>query len=231
MQGHGVVQSASGLRLVTSMPALKPYFRALFRSSLAPDLELLPQVLSAMKLELDQQGVDIGELLSAPLLDWKMGDEVPPQAEKETLLSMSIMAPIATNEPVARLLLQHGAHPGKPDGRPMRYAICHKQMEVVRVMLEHGADVHISDASGSTALHDAAHSLSTDSMRLLLAAGAGPNKQAANGDTPLHILARPFAQSRPGVLPGFFVSLNAEERSAACGFACRMLFAHGADAC
>ena len=58
--------------------------------------------------------------------------------------------------------------------------------EIVKMLLEHGADVSSQDNSGGSALHVAAFHGQTGCARLLLAAGANVNALDAFGDTPLH---------------------------------------------
>lgn len=59
--------------------------------------------------------------------------------------------------------------------------------ELVKSLIDHGADVNLADLSGKyTALHLAAASLHKDVARILLRAGADPNAEDASGWTPLH---------------------------------------------
>jgi len=60
--------------------------------------------------------------------------------------------------------------------------------QVVRLLIEHGADVGVPDSSGRTALHVAAGLAdSYDSMELLIESGANVNAKDHDGETPLHV--------------------------------------------
>lgn len=60
-------------------------------------------------------------------------------------------------------------------------------VEIVRFLLERGADVNLADTAGQhTALHLAAAGLHKDIAQELLRAGADPNAEDASGWTPLH---------------------------------------------
>jgi ankyrin repeat protein len=60
---------------------------------------------------------------------------------------------------------------------------------VAKLLLEHGADPNIRDASGETPLHWAVGAGHADVEELLLEHGADPNAQDAAGNTPLHVAA------------------------------------------
>ena len=109
---------------------------------------------------------------------------------------------------VVKLLLEHGADPNAEDeaGRtPLHAAMfygcievakhvymhCLQQrqvslVEVVKLLLQHGADPDARDKYGRTPLHDAACLGHVEIVKLLLELGADPNAQDKNGETPLH---------------------------------------------
>ena len=103
----------------------------------------------------------------------------------------------------ARLLLAHGANPGR--GRdesketPLHHALAGgAEIEVIRVLIEHGADVNAKTSPGvysynfygstptrgETPLHRAAAFAPLEIVQLLLQAGADRKAQDANGETP-----------------------------------------------
>ena len=61
---------------------------------------------------------------------------------------------------------------------------------VVKVLIEHGADIHTADDFGWTPLHSAAYSGHKKLVKLLLDKGSDPNRRTKDESTPLHIAAR-----------------------------------------
>jgi ankyrin repeat protein len=116
---------------------------------------------------------------------------------------------------VIRLLLEHGAdvnarvvHAGEDDDErrtPLHVAAERGRVEVVCLLLEHGANVGAEDDNGRTPLHDAAdyraidpnyltveHHISgkVDVVRVLLEHGAKVGAEDNEGRTPLHMAAK-----------------------------------------
>ena len=73
------------------------------------------------------------------------------------------------------------------------------KVEVVRVLLEHGADVTARDGTRSTPLHVASLTQSPQSARLLIEHGADVNAPDRNLKTPLH-LALSWVSVKPAQL-------------------------------
>lgn len=100
-------------------------------------------------------------------------------------------------------LLRHGAYPddrprgvSRPDPTPLMIASEDGALGVVRALLHRGADVHLVDGDGRTALHYAAGAPDRGSAAIidaLLAAGAKPAVAARDGATPLS-LARQYGK-------------------------------------
>jgi ankyrin repeat protein len=81
------------------------------------------------------------------------------------------------------LLLAHGA---SFTSRPLFSAMARGHIEVMRLLLDHGADVHAKGWDGSTLLHNTGE---PDFVKLLLARGADKEARDYGGRTPLHVCA------------------------------------------
>lgn len=71
--------------------------------------------------------------------------------------------------------------------------------DTVRLMIQLGADVHLADALGNTALHAAAFNLNVDAVRILVKAGAlhdEPNQEGATAQSLYKIARQLECQSR-----------------------------------
>lgn len=73
-------------------------------------------------------------------------------------------------------------------GTPLLHAVRFERMDLLRYMLDHGANIEGSDYAGNTALLVACECQATDIIEFLLARGA--NARVANfyGETPLHLI-------------------------------------------
>ena len=70
----------------------------------------------------------------------------------------------------------------------LMYAVQNNNIELVRLLLENGADVNIENEQAETALHYAAEQqVNLQILELLLNRGADPNSKDFIGNTPLHI--------------------------------------------
>jgi ankyrin repeat protein len=106
-------------------------------------------------------------------------------------------ATVGDAERVRELLSQDRslANAWSPDGFfPLGLAAFFKRPVVAKVLLEHGANVHMaSKPAGFTPLHSAiaddAGTPTKDLVRMLLDAGADPNARSATDGTPLHTAA------------------------------------------
>ena len=87
-----------------------------------------------------------------------------------------------------RDLLQKGANPDARDsfgGTALHAAMFQKNMEVVKVLLEHGCDLNAQGTgNGYTPLHDAVWADNGEAVNLLLDKGAKTNLKGKDGLTP-----------------------------------------------
>ncbi len=94
-----------------------------------------------------------------------------------------------------KLLLERGADLEVTDMRWNKPALTwHAEVgspTTLEILLQHGASVHHQDVQGSSALHYASANARTESVRLLLEAGADPDVQDLEGKTPLTRLTSP----------------------------------------
>lgn len=73
---------------------------------------------------------------------------------------------------------------------PIIWAAEHKHVEVIRSLLNRGADVTINDKELNVCLHWAAYAGNVDIAELVLNSGCSLSSVNVHGDTPLHIAAR-----------------------------------------
>lgn len=101
------------------------------------------------------------------------------------------------HESLSLLLLKSGANPNSKtrvyiDGTnkiaPVHRATAHAT--VLKAMLQHGANIHVKDGFGETALHWATRHTNVESVRVLIAAGADVNVKDKEGLTPLYWVRR-----------------------------------------
>jgi hypothetical protein len=102
---------------------------------------------------------------------------------------------------IVRLLLTAGADPNAAKNRrkssPLHYAADgfitgpawdpKQQVETIRCLLEHGADIHLQDQNGATPLHRAVRTRCAAAVKCLLDAGADPTVANKSGSTPFHL--------------------------------------------
>lgn len=67
---------------------------------------------------------------------------------------------------------------------PLHTAL-YSSIDAVQLLLDNGADANITDACGSTPLHDAIDNGDLNVIQLLIDKGADVNTRDNNGDTPL----------------------------------------------
>jgi uncharacterized protein len=99
------------------------------------------------------------------------------------------------DQQTARKLLENRSHVNvnESDGEGMTallWAAHQGEADMVKCLIEAGANVKAATRFGNTALHEAATLGDADIIRALLKAGADPNAVRSEGDTPLMLAAR-----------------------------------------
>ena len=95
-----------------------------------------------------------------------------------------------------RSLLLEGADVNSKDHagwRPIHEAMREgdNALNIIRLLVEHNANINALSDSGSTALHDAAAYMSEEIIEYLIKSGADPAIENLDGKTPLHIAKMP----------------------------------------
>jgi ankyrin repeat protein len=94
---------------------------------------------------------------------------------------------------IVQMLIKAGANPNLPYGSGYHYtplidASALGQTQIMKILLDEGADINATNKYGATALHLAGWH--PEGINLLLAAGANPNTRDAHGDTPFEYALR-----------------------------------------
>jgi ankyrin repeat protein len=102
---------------------------------------------------------------------------------------------------IVRLLLASGADPNAVKNRrrssPLHYAAdgfitgpawdAKRQVETIRCLLHHDADIHLQDMNGATPLHRAVRTRCANAVNFLLRAGSDPTIRNKSGNTSFHL--------------------------------------------
>lgn len=148
------------------------------------------------------KGVDVNladETCNGPCCDPTAEENILPKRITALYLAMGNAHPSIT-----KLLLSNGADPHAMDhhGRgPLHYAVDWQNVEIVKLLLEVGADVNKRCKCDMTVLHIAVGQLrDAEMVKLLLEAGADINASGDNMPPPLHIAVGSCVDSH-GILP------------------------------
>ena len=95
----------------------------------------------------------------------------------------------------------------RPQGgsTPLAEASLHGRLEIVRLLLELGADVHARNNDGNTPLHVAAFLCRKQIVELLLENGASATRENERGETPIDVVSSEWNPS----LAGFYKAVGA----------------------
>ncbi|RYX81142.1 ankyrin repeat domain-containing protein [bacterium] len=128
-------------------------------------------------------------------LDAGVAVDVPDDSEM-TPLMMAVSSP-QSNTPTVQLLLERGANPNAAGGYPFRPVLGHalklNEPEYVRLLVEAGADVEVTDEDGFDALIWAADGDTThllEVVELLLSNGASAEGESDDGDSAVGTASR-----------------------------------------
>lgn len=133
----------------------------------------------------------------SPLAAGKTGSKVINQVDGADL-SQAMRA--GDLDEVWRALATHGVDMRLPRGRtPLMTAAADDNLLIAAALLEHGAEVDLTDFDGRTALHYAAGSGSDGIIEQLLAAGARLEAPDRDGRTPLWHAASHTLPDSPAV--------------------------------
>jgi hypothetical protein len=114
---------------------------------------------------------------------------------------------------IAKWLLAAGADPraamNHRRSQPLHYAADghlespswnpDRQVAMIRLLLDAGADIHAQDKNGATPLHRAVRTRCASAVRYLLEAGADPTIWNKPGSTPFHLAAQNTGRGGSGV--------------------------------
>ncbi|MGO9463067.1 MAG: ankyrin repeat domain-containing protein [Isosphaeraceae bacterium] len=95
---------------------------------------------------------------------------------------------------------------------PLHAAAKTNHANVVRLLLEHGADLKVADVYGNTPLHNAARGGAPDAAKALISAGASVNPRNKFKETPLHYAAEEGDAVMTTLLLSQKADLNARNR-------------------
>lgn len=92
----------------------------------------------------------------------------------------------ASRVEVVELLLRNGADPNPPRGKGPTLSCVHEaaSLDILRLLIEHGAHPDLPDRAQMTPLHFHARTARLEVLRMLLELGADPNARDKHGRTP-----------------------------------------------
>lgn len=118
----------------------------------------------------------------------------------------------ARHESVTRLLLQHGADPGKRDGNgltALHLAVQSGQESLVKLLLENKVDPNLQDALGRTALFSAVQCENEAVIKLLLESSINVNRKDTFGEIALHVAVEKASENIIGMLLSYGADIDA----------------------
>lgn len=113
---------------------------------------------------------------------------------RNTLLHEAFLSGSKANCDIVKLLLERGANNcnelNSDQSKPFHLALKNGSLGMVKLLLNHGADVTKVDSKGLTSLHLAARNLQTDVIEFILEYGLDTESRSKYGDTALRYAAQ-----------------------------------------
>ena len=99
---------------------------------------------------------------------------------------------------------------GSDQSTPLSTAALHNEVEIAKVLIRRGADVHRTNADGNTALHVAAFLCNEEVVELLLSKGASVTKENRRGESPVDVVSGEWSDELAGFYQGIGRSIGDE---------------------
>lgn len=114
-----------------------------------------------------------------------------------------MLAALAGEANLCRLLIAHDADVNKPGWTPLHYAATNAHLQVMQLLLDHHAYIDAESPNATTPLMMAAHYGNASAVKLLLEAGADPTLKNQQGLSALDFAQRGNRKDAADILAAF----------------------------